>query len=153
MGVGKSTTASALARARGVTCFDSDLDIEAVFGATGGELADSVGVDELHRIESAVLLWRLERHESSVISAAAWVVEDEQCRYALAERATVVVLQAPIDEVMRRAASGDHRRPLAAAELLALVERREPLFEAVADFTLDATQTTDQLVEQIQKLA
>jgi shikimate kinase len=149
MGIGKSTTAQAMARARGVAWYDSDTDLEATFGKTGGELADELGLDELHRLESAVLLGRLADVEPAVISAAAAIVEDPRCREALAHRARVVVLNAPVDEILRRMATGSHRRVMPKNELVALAERRAPLFAAVSDLDLDATQPTSDLVTAI----
>ena len=149
MGVGKSTTAEAVARATGVPAFDSDVDIETVFGVTGGELAAEHGIAELHRIESAMLLGRLAAAEPSVISAAASIVDDERCHQALRQRATVVVLHAPIDEILRRAATGSHRRMINRDELTALADRRAPRFAAVADLELDAERSTSELVEAI----
>jgi len=149
MGVGKSTTARAVAHSRSLSCFDSDIDIETTLAMTGEQLAAAHGIDELHRVESAMLLGRLASTTPAVISAAAWVVEDERCRQALSHRATVVVLHADVDEIMRRAATGDHRRPMERAELTALVERRAPLFAAVSDLDVDAMLSTQELVDLV----
>lgn len=146
MGVGKSTTAKAIAAQHHVPAYDSDDDIETLFGMTGGEIAAERSIDELHRIESAVLLGRLANEQPSVISAAAWIVEDPRCGEALARRAQVAVLTAPVDEILRRMATGAHRRSMDRAELVALAERRTPLFAAVADYQLDATLPTNELV-------
>jgi shikimate kinase len=149
MGIGKSTTAQAIAASRGVTAHDSDVDIETLFGATGGQLVINHGLDELHRIESAVLLGRLASDVPSVISAAAGIVEDPRCCEALANRAYVIVLQAPVGEIIRRMATGAHRRVMDTAELTALAHRRAPLFAAVADLELDATRPTEELVAAV----
>ena len=151
MGVGKSTTAQAVAARRGLPTRDSDQDILALFGRTGAELVAEVGVDELHRIESAVLLGALADPTPTVISAAAWVVEDQACVEAMARRATVVVLSAPLEELSSRVITGDHRRTIDPAEWSALASRREPLFDAVADLRLETTSPTDQLAEAIDR--
>lgn len=124
-------------------------DLETLFGVTGAELHTRYGLDELHRLEAAVLVGRLAAAEPSVIAAAAWVVEDPRCRAALARRARVVVLQAPAAEVLRRMATGDHRRVMPESEVRAIADRRDPLFAEVADLVLDATLTTPELVDQI----
>ncbi len=149
MGIGKTTTAEALAAELGRPVRDSDTDIEAMFGMPGRELVADRGVPELHRAEAAALLDALTADTPSVISAAASIVEHEGCRAALAERAFTVVLEADFETVERRAATGAHRRVLPHAEFEALVARRAPLFAAVADLTLDASATTDELVELI----
>ena len=149
MGVGKTTTAEALARRLARPRRDSDDDIEALFGVSGAELAARVGVDELHRLESAVLLGALADERPSIIAAAGWVVEDPRCREALARRATAVVLDAPAEALAARISTGDHRRPMDRSELESLLARREPLFDAVADLRLDATSPTPDLVTAI----
>lgn len=152
MGVGKSTTASALAsELRRVTPVDwllrdSDEDLEALFGVSGDVLTQRYGVDELHRMESAVLLGALAASEPTVISAAAWVVEDERCRTALERRARVVVLDLPLEHLPERIATGDHRREIDIEAMAILAQRRDPLFEQVADLRLSALQPTEELV-------
>jgi len=149
MGVGKSTTARAIAHACAVPVRDSDEDIETLFRRTGGKIAAADGIDELHRIESAVLLGRLASDIPSVISAAGWIVEDLRARQALANRAHVAVLHAPVDEIMQRIATGAHRRSMDRTELLALAEHRAPLFDAISDIDLDATKSTSELVAAV----
>lgn len=149
MGVGKSTTAQAVASARELPYHDSDHDLESLFGVTGAQLTVKYGIDELHRLESAMLLGRLANDQPSVISAAAWVVEDDRCRDALKRRAFVAVLHASTDEILRRMETGVHRRVMPRSELVALAERRRPLFAAVSDLDLDATLSTRDLVNQI----
>jgi len=149
MGVGKSTTARALAESLELPHRDSDDDLQQLFAASGAELARRHGVDELHRLEAAVLLGALAATNPAVISAAAWVVEDPRCRDALARRATVIVLEAPLDVVAARIATGHHRRPMDRAELERLATQRAPLFETVADLSVDATDDPQVVVSKI----
>ena len=149
MGVGKSTTASALADRLGLLYRDSDDDISTLFGRPGRAIAADDGVDALHVIEAGVLLGALAHPEPLVISAAASVIEDDAAVEALARRATVVVLELPIDGLMERAATGDHRRPMARAEWEELQTRRAPYFERVADLVLTADVPPDALVDAI----
>lgn len=149
MGVGKSTTAGALADSLGWPWSDSDADIEALLGVSGGEIAAERGVPELHRLEAAVLLGALAADGPSVIAAAASVVGDRVCRDALARRALVVVLEATVDELVTRIATGDHRRAMARDEVAALVARRAARLGEVADVTLDASSPTSELVASI----
>ena len=146
MGVGKSTTAHALAAERGVDVHDSDNDLERLFGHTGAQLATSIGVPELHRMEAAVLLGRLAADEPSVIAAAASVVEDALCRDALRRRAVVLVLRAPIAEIQQRVNTGDHRRTISTDELATMAKRRAPWFAEVSNLDLDALLPTAELV-------
>ncbi|MDH3755764.1 MAG: hypothetical protein OEU32_18030, partial [Acidimicrobiia bacterium] len=124
-------------------------DIDTLVGVSGGTIAADLGVDELHRLEAAVLLGALAAEEPSVIAAAASVVDDPLCRDILGRRSIVVVLRAGVDELMARIPTGDHRRSMPRDELVALATRREPLFSAIADVSLDASLPTVELVSAI----
>lgn len=145
MGVGKSTTARAVAEALGRPTRDSDLDLERTFGSTGADIAATDGVAHLHRLEAAVLIGQLAQTEPLVISAAASVVTDAACRQALARRAFTVVLIAPPERLVERARSGAHRRPISAEDYGRQLIERGPLLDQVADVTIDATQPADQV--------
>lgn len=149
MGVGKTTTATAVAARLGLPRRDSDADIGVLTGSTGAELARAGRVDELHRLEEAVLLGALAQGDPLVIAAAGWVVESELCRSALARRAKVVVLRLPVAELHARIATGDHRRTIPAADLAAIDERRRPWFDEVADLVVDASLVPSEIVERI----
>jgi shikimate kinase len=148
MGVGKSTTAAALAAALGWAHRDSDVDIAARGGGTGKELAAHHGVAHLHRVEAAVLLDALRSPDPTVISAAGSVVENLACRQAL-RAAAVFVLEVPTEELMARMASSGHRRPMSREEIDEVAIRRAPLVAEVATASIDAAAPTDQVVEAI----
>ena len=149
MGVGKSTVADAVAAALGRRHRDSDDDLQRLFARTGAELAAEHSVEVLHRLEAAVLLGALAGDEALVVSAAASVVDDPWCHQALAKRAVVVVLTAPVDEIVRRANSGDHRRPIDAGDMADLAWRRLTHFAAVADLMVDASPAPDEVVDHV----
>lgn len=149
MGVGKTTVGTALAHANDVAYIDSDDDIERLFGATGGELADRWGIDALHQIEAGLLLGALASTTQSVITAAASVVENEAVRAALKRRATVAWLRGDLEETLRRQRLGTHRRTMSLDELQQLEQRRAPLFAEVSDIELDANLPTPALVELV----
>lgn len=149
MGVGKTSTAKALAEALGWPMRDSDADIESASGRTGAALVREVGVCRLHRYEADVLTAALSGDEATVVAAAGWVVEDPECRRLMTERSRVAVLDLDIGELMTRIASGDHRRPMTEAELRSAASRRSVLFDEVATWRLDARQSTVELVAQV----
>jgi shikimate kinase len=149
MGVGKSTTAERLATRLGWSYRDSDRDIEARTGRTGGEIAAADGIPELHRLEESVLLDALASDEPTVITAAGSTIESAACRVALADRATVVWLTLDADSLADRIATGSHRRTMTRSELDALIVRRSPLFAATAALTLDASAPVDSIVDSI----
>lgn len=149
MGVGKSTFGRALAQRLGVDYVDSDDDIIALTGQQGKALAAEEGIAALHALETEMLLTALARRQSSVISAAASVVDNEHVRETLASGATVIWLTVPVDETFRRQADGSHRRPMDRQELEALLDRRRPLFRQLADIEVQADRRPDQLVDQV----
>ncbi len=149
MGVGKSTTASAVAAATCRAHRDSDRDIEARTGVTGRCIAERDGVDALHALEEAVLLDALASDAPAVISAAGWTIESEQCRAAMAERADVVLLDAPDEVILSRMATGGHRRSMSPAELAEVRRRRAGPMAAAADLVADSTRPTPELAAEI----
>lgn len=146
MGVGKTTIGAGLADRLGRPLRDSDLDLQAARHVRGRELAQSDGVEALHRWEAEHLRRALDDHEPAVIAAAASAVDDPACRAALAD-AFVVWLRAPARILAGRMSPTDHRRSLVAGgsapdpvlDALATLEaRRDPLFRQVADIEVDA---------------
>ena len=146
MGVGKTTTAAAIAERLGRLLRDSDADIEADTGRTGREIAETDGVPALHALEAAVLLDALADATPTVIAAAASVVDRADCREALVAP-YVIALDLDPEPLLARIRSGAHRRTVSLEEIAALIDRREPALEAIADLRLDAQQPTATLVE------
>lgn len=146
MGVGKTTTATAIAEQLGRALRDSDADIEADTGRTGREIADADGVPALHALEAAVLLDALADQTPTVIAAAASVVDRPDCRDALVAP-FVITLDLDPEPLLARIRSGAHRRSVTLDEIAALIDRREPALAAIADLRLDAQQPTAALVE------
>ncbi|MEO1064012.1 MAG: shikimate kinase [Actinomycetota bacterium] len=150
---GKSTVADRVAAELGRPVLDSDRQVEALTGRTGGAIAEAEGVAALHELEASVLLGALSLPEPVVISAAASTVESARCRAALERRATVVWLDLVPEEAHRRATAQTHRRTISLAALRKLAERRRPLFVALADLRLDATEPIDALVGAVLAVA
>ncbi len=146
MGSGKTTLGRALAERLQRPLLDSDAEIERRRGISGAEIADLEGVEILHALERSVLLEALRDPSPLVVTAAASVVTDAECRRAMVS-AIVIWLDAPVDALVARVASGAHRRPIdvEAAERLAL-ERREAFVE-IADLRLDALRPPGELVD------
>lgn len=149
MGVGKSTTGRAVAAELDRPYLDSDNDIEVLVGESGSAFVEAEGVEALHRLEAAVLIGALAGHVPSVITAAASTVEDDLVRRIVPARAVVVRLDAPLDLILRRQATGGHRRPMNGAELKVLATRREPLFAEIESLRVDASLPTPVLLASI----
>jgi shikimate kinase len=148
MGVGKSTTAEAVAAELGCPHSDSDAEIRSITGVPGIDVAQRLGVPALHQLERAVLIAALARVDRHVITAAASVVESDLIRELLSYQ-TVVMIDADLEVIHRRQADGDHRRPMSPEELQALAVRRAPLFAEVADLEVDGANSTETLAAEI----
>ncbi len=149
MGSGKTTTGWAVAAELMRPMLDCDGELEARVGKTGSQVAATQGVDVLHELEEEVLLDALDEARPAVIAAAGWVVEAERCRDAMRERATVVWLDAPVEELLSRMATSDHRRSLERCSADTLLARRHVWLEELADLHLDSREPTETLVERI----
>ena len=154
MGAGKTTVGAALAERLGWTHCDSDAQVVADTGRTVPELFAERGEAAFRAEESRVLAEALSRPEPVVVSAAGGVVLSEDNRALLARSGTVVWLRADPQLLIRRVGTG-RGRPLLdddpAANLLELYEARRPLYEAVAQITVDvdnrsARQVVDDLL-------
>ncbi len=149
MGAGKTTVAELLAAYLDRPHRDSDRDIEATTGRTGRQIAAEDGVDELHRLEEEVLLDALASTQSSIVSAAGWVVESPRCRAAIQRESTAVWLRLSPEDLRTRMNAGSHRRDLSPEELVLLFERREPLLLEVADIIVDARRSPGDIVDEV----
>lgn len=143
---GKSTVAARVADRLGRTHLDSDHQIEALTGRSGGAIATSDGVEALHELEASVLLGALSLDEGAVVSTAASTIESPGCRAAMRRRAVVVWLDLPAEVAHQRATVQSHRRPIDLTDLVDLAARRRDRFAEVADLRLDANRPVVELV-------
>ena len=141
MGSGKTSVGLALAERLGVPFSDSDAAIAAEAHRTVRELADELGVEEMHELESRHLLDALGRSEPGVIAAAASTIDDPECRDALRRPGVKVVwLRAGTPQLAARFVQERHRprfgqRP---RDLLAeQAARRNPLFASLDPIAID----------------
>lgn len=127
MGAGKTTIGARLAAALGWPLSDSDEVISRTQGATVRQLNERLGAAAIHRLEADHLCRALASEQSSVIAAAASVVERAPCRRALTNVGVYPVwLRAPIATLTERFAGGAHRPYLAGdAERLLRRQARE----------------------------
>jgi shikimate kinase len=141
MGTGKSTVGRALAGALDMSFSDSDAAIERERGATVQELADEIGVEEMHALEARHLLRALDAPEPSVIAAAASTIDDPACRAALRApgvrtiwlRADPDVLAGRFDRQKHRPRFGRSPRDLLAEQ----AKERDPLFRSLHPIELE----------------
>lgn len=149
MGAGKTTVGEILARELNRRFLDSDRVIEESLHRTGALIAETEGVETLHRAEVSALRLMLDAHPPAVIAAAASVVDSPRGREML-EAPLVVRLTAPDSVLVERQAADSHRRSVSNAERQDLRDRRLSHFEHLADLTLDtATSKPDVLAGQL----
>ena len=149
MGVGKTTIGRQLAVALGREFVDLDHAIEARCGVRIATIFDIEGEAGFRRRETAALD-EYTRRPGLVLATGGGAVLAEDNRRMLGERGCVVYLRAGADELYRRVAR-DRGRPLLRIDdprqrIVDLLAQREPLYESVAEVTLD---TGDQPVAQV----
>ena len=158
MGSGKTTVGQQLAKRLGWAWRDSDVDIEAATGLTVRELRDREGVVAMHGREAAQLLDALKEPGPSVISAAASVVDDPDCRAAMVAPGVVVIwLHAEPALLATRYDSSDAHRPAYGPSVETFLAdqaaEREPWLTAVHAHVIDVDHLTpDEEVTQAMKV-
>jgi shikimate kinase len=141
MGVGKTTVGRRLARELQRPFADADEQLELRAGRTIPAIFREDGEQAFRRLESEVLADLLGRAHPLVVAAGGGVVTQAENRALLGRRAFVVWLRASsaflaarADPTHRPLLTGD---PDPAAALERLVATRAPLYEEVADATVD----------------
>jgi len=142
MGCGKTTVGTALAQRLGRPFWDGDAQLQELTGMTAAGLGAERGLDVLHGIEVEVLALGLAHRPAPVVAAAAAVVLDPRLP-GLIGLAWTVWLRVEVTHLAARLRRDDGHRPLLAGDLLATLREmarvRDPLYDRVADLTVDAT--------------
>jgi shikimate kinase len=142
MGSGKSTIGSALSATTGWPLIDNDVLLGRIFDKTARELLAEQGEIALRAAEADALTIGLTDPSPTIVDAAAGTILDETIRAALGKE-FVVWLKASPEVLFRRSAGAAHRPWLDRGEdwFRTAVAQRDPLYESVADVTVD-TETT-----------
>jgi shikimate kinase len=140
MGAGKSTVGRLVADRLERPLIDSDVLLWRATGMSAADVAESAGVDRLHRIESLVLRRALDRSMGAVITAAASIADDTELIERLRKgREFVGLLEAQPEVCVRRAASGGHRPSMTPVEQADLIAGRMDSYRRAADIEIDTT--------------
>ena len=142
MGSGKSTIGRLLSEATGWPYFDNDELVLRSHGATPRELLAERGEAVMRAAESSALALGLDVPEPAIIGVAAGTILDSANRDRLRGGGIVVWLRAEADTVAARASGAAHRPWIdtgGGSWMHDATIEREPLYESVADITIDTT--------------
>jgi shikimate kinase len=153
MGAGKSTVAALLATAYGVTARDTDADIEAAAGRSISDIFVDSGEAHFRELERAAVADALAHHDG-VLSLGGGAVLDPATRDLLADQ-RVVFLRVGLAEAVKRVGLGTSRPLLLGnvrSRIKALLDERTPIYESVADLSVDTDQRSPQdVADEIRK--
>lgn len=140
MGAGKTTIGRQLAHALGRKFLDLDHEMEARCGVRIAMIFDIEGEAGFRKRETA-LLDECTQRQGLVLATGGGAVLAPENRQILQSRGLVIYLRAGVDELFRRVARDRNRPLLKTADprqrITDLIAQREPLYESVADITLD----------------
>lgn len=145
VGAGKSTIGRQLASALKMDFFDSDREIEKRCGVDIDWIFDLEGEAGFRQREQDILD-ELANRQGIVLATGGGAVTLADNRTLLSSRGKVVYLQASIEQQVQRTAR-DKKRPLLQvedkkAQLMKMMEEREPLYREISDITVETTGST-----------
>jgi shikimate kinase len=142
MGSGKTAVGRRLAGLLGLKFIDSDAEIERRTGVDIRYIFEKEGEPRFREREREVIA-DLTALDGVVLATGGGVVLDAANRERLASTGTVVYLQASIDTQLQRTHRGRNRPLLLAGDpretLERLIATRRPLYEEIANITVDTT--------------
>jgi shikimate kinase len=142
MGSGKSTIGRLLSEATGWPYVDNDELVLRSHGATPRKLLAERGEAVMRAAESSALALGLEVPEPAIIGVAGGTILDPANRDRLRNGGIVVWLRADADALAARASGAEHRPWIdtgGGSWMHDATIEREPLYESVADITIDTT--------------
>lgn len=154
MGAGKSTIGKRLAKSLNKAFKDSDYEIESSTGVDIATIFDFEGEDGFRNREQKTID-ELSAEKNIVLATGGGAILSEINRRHLKSRGTVIYLRTSVEQQLARTRH-DRNRPLLATEdpkarLTELMQVREPLYMAIADFIVDTDRRhSSQVVKDIQ---
>lgn len=151
MGAGKSTIGRLLAAELGLDFRDTDKEIEDRSGVDIPWIFDKEGEEGFRNRESQALA-DLSQLDHILLATGGGIVIRPENRSVLITNGTVVYLKTSVEEQLRRTAR-DRKRPLLQNDhprevLESLMEERHPLYEEVADYSVDTDGRSPKAVVQ-----
>jgi len=140
MGSGKSAVGRQLAGRLGLAFFDSDAEIESRTGVDIPYIFEKEG-EAGFRLREREIIDVLTARTGVVLATGGGAVLDPETRARLRSRGCVVYLRTSVDQQLARTRRSGHRPLLRTADprvtLRQLFEQRAPLYQDVADLTVD----------------
>lgn len=151
MGAGKSTIGKYLSEFLHLEYIDSDAEIEKRTGADISWVFDVEGEEGFRKREEAVID-DLTQKQGIILATGGGAVINANNRQHLSARGVVVYLLTPVQTQYQRTLK-DRRRPLLQTAdplktLQELMNKREPLYQEIADFVIDTSKLTAKAVAQ-----
>lgn len=160
MGAGKSTIGRQLAKSLKRSFFDSDKEIEKRTGVSISWIFEMEGEEGFRTREQKVIA-ELTGLKDIVLATGGGAILAEENRRALRSQGHVVYLAASEEQLLKRTAK-DKTRPLLQTDdpqqqIIALLEKRDPLYRNVADVVLrtgdqSIQHTVSDVIKQLEEL-
>lgn len=153
MGVGKTTIGLKLAQALQYYFIDCDSEIEDRAHKTISEIFAQNGEKYFREIEEKVIAEIANRDENIVLSLGGGAFMNENTRKILQEKAVIIWLEAPIDEILKRIGKKNNRPLLNSKDKRKILEdlaaKRYP-FYAAAHLKFNSANTSGEaLIKEI----
>ncbi|AKO45001.1 shikimate kinase AroK [[Haemophilus] ducreyi] len=150
MGAGKSTIGRQLAQMLNMDFIDSDAVIEERAGASIDWIFDIEGEAGFRKREERIINELTKGQQGIVLSTGGGSVLSKENRNALSARGIVIYLETTVDKQFERT-QRDKKRPLLQTEdprkiLEAIAKERNPLYEEIADITLQTDKQSAKVV-------
>lgn len=158
MGSGKTTIGKQLAKMLKLPFYDADLEIESRTGVAIAWIFDLEGEAGFRRRESQIID-TLTQEDKIILATGGGVILKPENRQFLMSRGYVIYLKVSLEEQFRRIEKSNNRPLLETddrmTKLIKLAKEREPLYQEVADFSIDTDKLTiskilQNIVEHIQ---
>lgn len=156
-GTGKTAVGMAISRRLGMPFYDADAYIEEKLGRTISDMVAQEGW-AFFRAREKEAIQEISATKNCVIATGGGAVMDKENVASLGKNGTFVLLRADIDTMIQRIrgdeASSQQRPSLLGSNLYeeteTLLKQRMPVYEDVADFSVDTSNLTiDEVVEKI----
>jgi len=143
---GKTSTGRNLSKLLSLMFYDTDHEVQRHMGVTLAWILKLEREEGLYRREHRVLK-SLVRKKNILLATGGGIVVSPENRNLLKENGLIIYLRISLDMQQKRTRFSKENRPLLEVpdlpkKIIALHQRREPLYSALADLTYDSEATT-----------